>query len=316
MSETDLSVTEPDLNVHSFNSQETVVDSLCKSDCLSSQETTDSSELSSPASSTIEASTMELLALEEQVYPKECSSAEDIKPQSSKANRLTKRRIASESDSSQDTKKSKIEIKEGIQSTFHNEIEYVSPIKTVGQLPSCVVLIEKLPKHLSPQISQPTAANSTSPVAQKNSHSEEPPKQLLQDKLEQLSVPKMSILNIADDTSEIEAVNIEQAIESIPTTPKLTRRTTKDKSKKEVPNSKPENSRLKSSAKNPNEKNGKLKVTTKPVAGGKLANDTLETSDIPSKVIQNAEPVIDVKPTSPPSRKNSAKTPIWNPPGK
>ena len=315
MSETDLSVTEPDLNVHSFNSQETVVDSLCKSDCLSSQETTDSSELSSPASSTIEASTMELLALEEQVYPKECSSAVDIKPQSSKANRLTKRRIASESDSSQDTKKSKIEIKEGIQSTFHNEIEYVSPIKTVGQLPSCVVLIEKLPKHLSPQIPQPTAANSTSPVAQKNSHSEEPPKQLLQDKLEQLSVPKMSILNIADDTSEIEAVNIEQAIESIPTTPKLTRRTTKDKSKKEVPNSKPENSRLKSSAKNPNEKNGKLKVTTKPVAGGKLANDTLETNDIPSKVIQNAEPVI-VKPTSSPSRKNSAKTPIWNPPGK
>lgn len=321
MDEINLSVAEPDLNIHSIFSQETVIDSSCE--CQSSQETIDSSsEPPSPASSTVE-----LLAVKELVKPNEISVAENVKSKPLKVNRVIKRHIIDESDSSPNAKKSKVEINEdekqgGFQDT-------VSPSKTTNQqLPSCVVLIDKLPKNLSPQLGKSTVHN-TLPITHQIHLSKETSTQLLEDKLEEASVPKIATLDIAE-TSIREATKIKQVFEAIPTvTAKLTKKATKAIGQHELHCNKPDNSRIKSNATNLNEKKGKLKTTSKPVANGKSANspskidkelrnrvhDSLEKINIPSKDIKTIEHVDIIKQSSPPSRKCPTKTPQWNPPG-
>ncbi len=320
MDEINLSVAEPDLNIHSIFSQETVVDSSCE--CQSSQETIDSSsEPPSPASSTVE-----LPAVKEIVKPNEISFAENVKSNPLKVNRVIKRHIIDESDSSPNAKKSKVEISEDEkQGGFHDT---VSPSNTTTQqLPSCVVLIDKLPKNLSPQFRK-SAVHNTLPITHQIYPPKETSTQLLEGKLEEASVPKITTIDIAE-TSKKEATKIKQVFEAIPTvTAKLTKRATKVVGQHEFQSNKPDNSRIKSNATNINERKSKLKDTSNPVANGKSANlpskndkernrvhDSLEKNDIPSKDIKTTEHVDIIKPSSPPTRKCPTKAPQWNPPG-
>jgi hypothetical protein len=156
--EIDFSIAEPDLIIHSISSQDTVIASTCE--CLSPHELSDSSD------SEICGTTFELSATVKNMCQKHESKKkivsededEDFKPLKTNEERITKRRIISESDTAKN-KKIKIESKEDEKLNTRGSVESITKLSVddsedtslplLPRLSPCTKMVERsLPEQL------------------------------------------------------------------------------------------------------------------------------------------------------------------------
>lgn len=330
----DFSMAEPDLMTHSIFSQETVITSSCG--CLSSHELTDSSD------SETFGTTFELAATEKKIpqpIMKLVTEEEEFNPLKINEDKIVKRRIISESDLNKN-KKIRIGSKEDEKLNVFPSDEFISklavdntPLPPLPRLSPCLEMVDRsLPEKCVPHCQNldviallnedseiPIVVqdnNIYSSVKQKNSVQKD---NCNLEEVEENSRIPSAIHHISVASNNRPA--IESSTEAV-STPKTTKRATKNETKRSLPIKKPE-TKLKGGFAYLKQSRDKSKDASQVTAivhstivdKGLLNNDDLSGFEKPpSKNIQTTQdPVHIFKPPSPPSKKVAVK---WKPPGK
>ncbi len=328
--EIDFSIAEPDLIIHSISSQDTVITSTCK--CLSSHELSDSSD------SETFGTTFELSATVKNIESKKkfvCEDEDLFKPLKTNEDRITKRRIITESDATKN-KKIKIESKEDEKLNTLVSVESITKLSvddsedtslpSLPRLSSCTKMVERLlPEQLIQNCKNLVLVASVNedselPITLENNIYTSVKEKIEKDehKLEEAEeYPRISALqHISEDSNKIRPVSAEAV-----STTKTAKRATKDLKQKLQIKKKPETN-SKRDVINLKQCRDKSKDSSKPagiihskiVDNGLLKNDELGGFEaVPSKNTQiTQDPVHIFKPPSPPSK----ITVKWKPPGK
>ena len=330
--EMDFSIAEPDLMIHSIFSQETVITSTCG--CLSSHELSDSSD-SETFGTTLELSTtVKNVELKKKIV----SEDEDFEPLKTNEDRITKRRIISESDINKN-KKIKIESKEEKLNTLCS-IESISRLSVddsedtslppLPRLSLCRKMVERLlPEQLiqnCQNLDLVASVNEDSELPsvalENNIYTSVKPKIEVSKDNHQLEeaeeYPRISALqHISEDSNKIRPV-IELSMEEVSTT-KTAKRATKDL-KHKLQTIKKSETNTKGDVTNLKHCRDKSRDSSKPAAiiqstiidNGLLKNDKFGGLDHSKKIQITQDPVHIFKPPSPPA-KLAVK---WKPPGK